>query len=98
MDYRRLYCYYQGSDCFLGLALPGFLSNLILGNNSTVFYSMDSGLLCLMLLVVNVVLSHLVTLVSRFKAVRIIYSVLVLAAYPIIFLAGSGAAIYKYIG
>jgi len=86
------------SDCFLCLALPGFLSNLILGNNTIVFYSMDSGLLCLMLLVVNVVLSHLVTLVSRFKAVRITYSVLVMAAYPIIFLAGSVAAIYEYIG
>jgi len=85
------------SDCFLCLALPYFLSYLILGSPTIVFYDLQSGLLCLVLLAINLVLSHLVTLITRFKVVRIIYSVLLMAAYPLIFLAGSTAAIYHYI-
>jgi len=82
------------ADCVLGMAVPAMFSWVFKGYTLVTMNAFNSGLLCLLLLIINIAASHLVTLVSRFRAVRMTYAVIMFAVYPLIFLPLSVAAFY----
>jgi len=83
------------ADSFLGMALPYFIFQCVSGGPGG--YIVEHGLLPGLLITINIVFGHLVTLMIKHKAVRISYAVILFVAYPLLFLAGSVASIYQFI-
>ena len=77
------------------MALPYFIFQCVSGGPGG--YIVEHGFLPGLLITVNIVFGHLVTLMIKHKAVRISYAVILFVAYPLIFLAGSVASIYQFI-
>ena len=60
-------------------------------------FDYGGGMFCLIIIFINIVFSHLLTLIIHYKVVRILQAVILIIAYPVIFLAGAIAAIYEFI-
>jgi len=60
-------------------------------------FDFHGGMFCGIIILINLVFSHLLTLMIRYRAVRILQAVILIIAYPIIFIAGACFSIYDFI-
>ena len=62
------------------------------------FDDVETGMLCGILIITNIVISHLLNGLMKHRAFRITYGIILILGYPIVFLSGSYASIYGILG
>ena len=88
------------ADCLLGITLPYLLYCVFPDDRFTtlpVFVDVEVGILCGILIITNIVISHLLTGLMEHRTLRITYGIILILGYPIVFLSGSYASIYQII-
>eukprot|EP00091_Calanus_sinicus_P010475 TRINITY_DN24324_c0_g1_i1.p1 TRINITY_DN24324_c0_g1~~TRINITY_DN24324_c0_g1_i1.p1 ORF type:complete len:124 (+),score=9.93 TRINITY_DN24324_c0_g1_i1:515-886(+) len=87
------------ADCLLGITLPYLLYQVFTGRQGIpLFDEFETGMLCGIIIITNIIISHLLTGLINYRAFRVTYAIILIIGYPVVFLTLSYASIYAFLG